>query len=204
MRTWKLITPNQTDIDILFATNFNKIYLSSSNNPMFENIYFRGNENKLIQMGWSYGDICNSFEAYFIKFDEIEENKVPFLEQIGEISKHVGIKIILRTEWLRPVTSEEVNIKYNNKLISGSGAFSEVPDVAVSIGTSLYGVAFFGEDNQIHTAITVDDENRYCLKIVTERDEIRKILRNNDYFLLSDTVYEWLENQIFIKNQLIK
>lgn len=184
MKTWKSFLPNDRGLGDISSIRPGAYFVDNRNDPKWSTIYFHQENGMWLSISWDYFDVEFKFEIYGISIGQLAGADISPAEA-GVIHDFSQIKFLLRTEWTRPARSGEVPDGFE-KIIEGNSRFSQVPDNAVSVATTLYGVIFSGRNEDAIMMITIDDAASYSLKSSTDLGEISAMRQNCDLFTLSE------------------
>lgn len=175
MKPWKQFLPKSRDLENLMSITPIGLFANRSGDPVMESLYFLSRDGDWISLSWGYADVEFKFEMYFIDLNHLDGRLPEDLISIADISEPSSMQFLLRTEWIRPAHPGEVRADFD-QVVEESGTAASVPPSATAIGTCLYGIVFSDAESRPLLAVTLDDNERYSLKCITEAEGIHGLI----------------------------
>lgn len=175
MRPWKVQLPASSDLAKLISITPKGVFANPNGDPVKESIFLLGHDDDWISLSWDYADIEFKFEMYFVALNQKDGHLPQDLIPIYGTAAPSSMQFLLRTEWVRPARAGEVPANFE-QVVEESGTAASVPSSATAIGTCLYGVVFNDAGSRPLFAVTVDDTERYSLRVVSGRESICELI----------------------------
>lgn len=175
MKPWTILLPASSDLEKLISVTPKGVFANPNGDPVMESIYLLGHDNDWMSLSWDYADVEFKFEMYFVALNHEDGHRPKDLIPIYGTAAPSSIQFLLRTEWVRPARAGEVPSNFE-QVVEESGTAASAPSSATAIGTCLYGVVFSDAESTPLFAVTVDDTERYSLRVVSGCEEICELI----------------------------
>jgi hypothetical protein len=187
MKIWKSFIPSAQVLESLSKVSAGMLYIDQKNQPVLGTLLMRQEANEWVSLSWDYVDVEFKFEIYCLSIDSPKVVVAEDLVSIEELPRHSSIRLLTKTEWVRPAHGGEVPESFE-QVLEESGLMSSIPDSATAIGTVLYGVIFDDSNGQPLLAVTVDDATSYSLRLITEPTDMALLASTCDVYSLPELV----------------
>lgn len=189
MKIQKKFLPEASVLNRLSAISSVRLFVNCKNNPEYSCIYLIDEHGLAICFSWEYGDVEFKFEVYFLSIQIESAISVDELSLIKSIPSAFSMSFLVRSEWVRPTLENEVPANFE-KVIEERGFIDSVPETATAVGVFLYGLILKQISSGEETAIIVDDDVNYSLKVVDDIEYIEKLKNGSDLFSLREVTAE--------------
>ena len=181
MKAWKSFVPSVQHLERLTQVSAGELYIDRTNQPALGTLLMRHGTDEWISLSWDYVDVEFKFEIYGLSIDSPKTVFVENLASIEMLPRHSSIRLLTKTEWVRPAHVGEVPENFE-QILEESGLMSSIPDSATAIGTALYGVVFDDSNGQPLLAVTVDDVASYSLRLVADPTAMASLIGAYDVY----------------------
>lgn len=189
MSIWKALLPTQEALTRLTRVAPGKFFVDTQNDPGCGTVYLRDLDGQWLSLSWDYVDVEFKFEIYCLAIEVPRNRAVDKLTPAGVIPDFDSIVFLTKSDWVRPALSGEVPAHFE-QVIEQSGRLASVPESALAIGTTLYGVVFMDATRNPRFAIAVDEQESYSVRGFNEPEGIKELMDSADAFSL-DQLIAW-------------
>lgn len=186
MKNWMKISPERQVLGILSRLQSCEFLVDIQASPIWETIFIRDREGCWLAICWDYADVEFKFEIYHLSIER--PLKVPAEEKLsvgGCIPRFSKVRLLTRSEWVRPAAAGEVPLHYE-QVVEEAGRLADVPDSATAAGTALFGIGFLDEGGDPLLGICIDNSSNYCVKKFEEPEELNDLFASCDCFSLQE------------------
>ncbi|TCV93180.1 hypothetical protein EC912_10540 [Luteibacter rhizovicinus] len=187
MRNWKTFIPQRQDLETLAKLPPGKLFISSQNKPAWNKVYIQVTEGKWLSLSWDYVDVEFKFEIYCLSIAQHATPSADDFIQAGEIPDFSSIRFLLKSEWVRPASSNEVPDNFE-QVIEESGLAADVPRSASAVGTSLHGIVFIRHDGKPCLLVEIDESQSYSIRTVENCEAIAALTSKYDSLSFSEVL----------------
>jgi hypothetical protein len=189
MKKWKIFLPAPLAATGLSELSPVEVLVDNSREPAMESLFLQSDAGSRSSLCWGYSDVEFKFEIYGVVIGQEDQVASSRLTVIHRLDGVTSVDALLRTEWIRPADRGEVP-EHFEQIIEEGGAAMHVPAAASAVGTVVSGLAFKDSGGAPILVVSLNEKERYSLKLVCDIDSMNDAIGRADAWPLVD-IYSW-------------